>query len=433
MLKRIIITIAMLVSTPIAFGSSKTQPLLLEVGKPFSLSEQSAGPLHVSNGKILRARVVGSRILLLGLTKGNAILRVGNREVPVEVLTPASFASFTTLSRSMARRKGLELIVTGGEVRIKGELLTCEDWKELGEEVAQVSGEFLFETKVLESVRPCLTAHFKELLARDRLSNAALQFTPYARALVATTDAETLQSYRRTLSPYGFAVEAAPNSLSLEPMVEVELNITEVRKSSFQKLGVDLPTTYKAGILPSSWSGTGTAARSSAPIDMSVYLHALEQSGDLKILASPKLTCRSGKEASFLAGGEFPIKIVNFQVNDVVWKRYGVMLNIKPRADSTGRMSIELQTEISSVDDSVTVDGLPGLLTNRVSSHFDLESTRTIALSGLIKNEEGRSKSGLAFLQRLPILGLLFSSEQFKNNRTELVIFVTPKVQLVNE
>jgi pilus assembly protein CpaC len=138
--------------------------------------------------------------------------------------------------------------------------------------------------------------------------------------------------------------------------------------------------------------------------------------------------CRSGKEAQFLAGGELPIKITAHKRQDVVWKKYGVLLKIKPVADFSGRMSIALETEVSTIDTSNTVDGLPGLLTNRIESHFDLKESRTIALSGLIKHQSGQSSQGLPGLSSVPILGSLFASREFRDDKTELVVFVTPEV-----
>ncbi|MBC7370694.1 MAG: hypothetical protein H7326_03960, partial [Bdellovibrionaceae bacterium] len=69
----------------------------------------------------------------------------------------------------------------------------------------------------------------------------------------------------------------------------------------------------------------------------------------------------------------------------------------------------------------------------RISSHFDLLKSQTIALSGLIKNEESKASAGLPLLQRIPVLGALFSSKEFHENRTELVIFVRPSIFRENE
>ena len=129
-----------------------------------------------------------------------------------------------------------------------------------------------------------------------------------------------------------------------------------------------------------------------------------------------------------MAGGEIPIQIIKYRTQEVIWKQYGIRLRVKPVADSSGRMSISIDTEISTLDEATKVDNIPGILTNHVSSHFDLSRPQTIALSGLLKNEEGRSHNGLPYLSRIPILGGLFSSQSYKDFETELIIFVRPSI-----
>ena len=91
-------------------------------------------------------------------------------------------------------------------------------------------------------------------------------------------------------------------------------------------------------------------------------------------------------------------------------------------------MSIELETEISSIDKSREINGIPAIHGHKVVSQFDLIQSKTIALSGLVKNETGTAREGLPFLGQIPVLGKLFSSEEFLENQTELVIFVTPEL-----
>ena len=98
------------------------------------------------------------------------------------------------------------------------------------------------------------------------------------------------------------------------------------------------------------------------------------------------------------------------------------------KVDLTQKLSIKIEAEISSLDRSVSVEGIPGLKTNRVKSHFDLSSPKTIALSGLIRAEEARAQDGLLGIQHLPILGKLFSSREFQREQTELIILVRPRV-----
>ena len=148
----------------------------------------------------------------------------------------------------------------------------------------------------------------------------------------------------------------------------------------------------------------------------------------MNLLASPNLMCKSGKEATFFAGGEFPIKTIGEKYGTVVWKQYGINLKIKPLIDSIGQISLEIETEVSSIDKSREIDGVPAMHSHKVSSFFDLTKSQTIILSGLIKSETGTSSEGLPYLSQLPVLGRLFSSKDYLDNKTELVIFVTPKL-----
>ncbi len=116
--------------------------------------------------------------------------------------------------------------------------------------------------------------------------------------------------------------------------------------------------------------------------------------------------------------------------NHIEWKRYGISLKLKPLVDPFGQLNLQIDTEISSVDNSVKVEDLPGVLVNRVSSYFDLVNKKTISLSGLLRTETAQNAEGLPYLQKIPILGELFKSKNFLENKTELMIFVTP--QLIN-
>lgn len=206
----------------------------------------------------------------------------------------------------------------------------------------------------------------------------------------------------------------------MEPSIRVHITVAEISKSTTRTLGLQWPGTAKFDILPTGLVNAET---------LQATLSALESQGKAKLLASPNLICRSGKEAEFLAGGEFPIRIKGFGTQDVHWKRFGVLLRIKPFADSSGKMSLSLETEVSSLGEMI--DGIPTIKANRVSSHFDLSHSQVIALSGLLRDQNSKGASGLPWLTQIPILGALFSSQDYLEEKTELVIFVRPS--LINQ
>ncbi len=151
-------------------------------------------------------------------------------------------------------------------------------------------------------------------------------------------------------------------------------------------------------------------------------------SGNAVILAQPRLAARSGGEATFLAGGEFPIEISNINGTTVEFKEFGIQLNVKPTVDKYENIRAYVETELSAVDQSVAVNGIPGLITRKTTADVMLVSGETLVMSGLINQEASKDISGLKFLSEIPILGALFRSKTFRDKKSELVIFVTPSV-----
>lgn len=160
-------------------------------------------------------------------------------------------------------------------------------------------------------------------------------------------------------------------------------------------------------------------------------IDALENKGLVSVLAEPTLTTTSGKNASFLAGGEFPIPVKGSDGSITVqYKPFGVGLNFTPTVISRERISMDVAPEVSSIsfDNPIEVDGIrnPILLTRKAQSTVELGSGDTFMLAGLLKNEGSNNVNKFPGLGDLPVLGALFRSNEFQNNQTELVILVTP-------
>ncbi|MEQ1877409.1 MAG: pilus assembly protein [Bdellovibrionia bacterium] len=402
-------------------GAIALEPLLpnsiaLATGRSHRLPVAAGQDVRLANGRILKIEDRGNAIVITGKKTGSTELLIGSKSYRVHVATPHAVDAFTKLRNLTLETKGLTADWSDSVPVLTGELLRFEDWLAAAE--AAGNAPYFFRASVSgETARDALE-HFNGLIAKNRLPAPLLKFEDEARLSLPPGQNGLKKTFERVFGPFGFKIDIDEKLVALEPMVEVSIIVAEVRRKSFSRLGIQWPASYSAKILPKpEFNGAAEIA-----------LQSLEEKGLGKILASPKLLCRSGKEAQFLAGGEFPIKIMNYKVNDVVWKKHGVLLQIRPLVDFEGHMSIALQTEVSMIDTSQVVDGIPGLLTNRIESHFDLERSETIALSGLIKKEWGKSRTGLPGLASLPVLGLLFSSEDYRENRTELVVFVTPRV-----
>ena len=162
-------------------------------------------------------------------------------------------------------------------------------------------------------------------------------------------------------------------------------------------------------------------------------IRAMQTNGALRSLAEPNLIAMDGQVASFLAGGEFPIPVVQSGGNNgavtVQFKEYGVRLNFKPTIIDEDHIRLELEPEVSTIDfaNGVRFEGfvIPALRTRRARTGVELRDGQSFALAGLLDNSESRSISKVPVLGDVPILGNLFKSTQFQKQETELVFIVT--------
>lgn len=163
-----------------------------------------------------------------------------------------------------------------------------------------------------------------------------------------------------------------------------------------------------------------------------LLLNALERDNLANVLAEPNLTAVSGEQAGFLAGGEFPVPVGrdrdgNIQIE---YKQFGVSLNFKPMVMSEDRISLQLNTEVSSLDpgQGITLADIqiPGLDVRRASTTVEINSGGSLMMAGLLKSENLKGLSGIPGIKDTPVLGDLVSSKSFERQETELVVIVTP-------
>ncbi len=161
------------------------------------------------------------------------------------------------------------------------------------------------------------------------------------------------------------------------------------------------------------------------------FIDALKENNLAKVLAEPTLVAISGQEASFLAGGEFPIPVPQaFGVTTVQFKKFGVQLNFTPVVLDQRRMSITVTPEVSELNfaNGLVLQGftVPSINTRRASTVIELGDGQSFAVAGLLRDQVREVVSKYPVLGDIPILGALFRSSQFQKNETELIIVVTP-------
>ena len=166
------------------------------------------------------------------------------------------------------------------------------------------------------------------------------------------------------------------------------------------------------------------------PIDS--VLTMLEQNGLAKILAEPNLSAISGEQASFLAGGEFPVPSGRDSNGNIIitFRQFGVSLSFIPIVMSEDRISMQLATEVSSLSRDTTATladiEVPGLDVRRASTTVEMASGTTLMIAGLLQSQTVNNLSGIPGMTKAPIIGQLMSSESFRRDETEMVVLVTP-------
>lgn len=396
--------------------ANSLDPLVVEVGDSIKIPSIKE-KVWIENPKIIQAQNSGNAIQLKGLSVGSSKIRLDKLNRLMMVLPAGQIQSYLEWKKLSFQFADISVNQCEEIICLKGHISTLNEFKKLIRLMKENNSSVFIGINISDALKPEIEKWYQDYFRENGLSPHKVIFSSPWKSFSNST--ENFNKIKTQMEKIGLYHIEDKQKLEISDNLRVEIKVVEIKKSLMRTLGVKWPDSYSAGILNLNASGVN---------DFDLLLNASERSGDMNILASPNLMCKSGKEATFFAGGEFPIKAIGERFSSVTWKSYGINLKIKPQIDSIGQINLEIESEISSLDASHAVDGIPALHSHKVSSHFDLLKSQTIILSGLIKNESGSSSEGLPFLSEIPILGRLFSSKDYLENKTELVIFVTPKL-----
>jgi pilus assembly protein CpaC len=169
----------------------------------------------------------------------------------------------------------------------------------------------------------------------------------------------------------------------------------------------------------------------SSKYQIGVLIKALQTNGDLQTLAEPNLIAYNGQEASFLAGGEVPVPIVQGTTNAVTiqYKEFGVRLNFRPTiAGDVIRLKVRPEVSVLDFANGIVLNGfrVPALTTRRAETDVELRDGQSFAIAGLMNNAAQTTRQAIPILSQVPIIGPMFKSKSTDRNRTELMVLVTP-------
>lgn len=248
------------------------------------------------------------------------------------------------------------------------------------------------------------------------------------------------------------------NQLTLKKATQVNLRVrvVEIEKRIIKSMGINWQSKFSDGHFTFGvQSGQAIDATTTANFatvaerhfglgarfingrnDLAALIDALAQENLATILAEPNLITRSGEEANFLVGGEYPYPVVSgtgaSATTTIQFKQYGISLSFTPTVIGNS-ISLHVKPEVSDIDDSqeqkdLAGNSYPALRTRRAESTLELGHGQSMVMAGLLSNKTSNQVNKLPGLAEIPILGSLFRSQDFQSDKTELVIIVTPYI-----
>jgi pilus assembly protein CpaC len=237
--------------------------------------------------------------------------------------------------------------------------------------------------------------------------------------------------------------------------VLLRVRFAEVSRSAMQELGASFILNGK-----NDWFGRTTTQQFAAPnfdsdrpggLTFSDFLNvfvfntrhqigsvikALQEKGLFQSLAEPNLIASHGKEASFLAGGEFPYPVAQVGSGTtsvtIQFKEFGIRLSFTPTVLGGDLINLKVKPEVSALDfaNGVSLQGfrVPALSTRRTETEIELQDGQTFAIAGLLSNTVSSTMSKIPGIGDIPILGYLFRSRAYQKQQTELVVMITPQI-----
>lgn len=219
--------------------------------------------------------------------------------------------------------------------------------------------------------------------------------------------------------------------------VQLELILAEVSRNATREIGMtwafsDSATGIDVGLTqpttPGRSFGLNTLFDDGGGIAVDAQLDLLDDYNLAKYLAQPTIVCLSGQQCEFLAGGEIPFLASGGLTAQTQFKEYGVKLSFVPTILASNVVDLRVQIELSEIDQSVVINGTPGLISRKSKSHVRVGNGHTMAISGILLEHTSYARSEVPLLGRIPVVGLLFRYTKHVKDERELVVFVTPRL-----
>jgi pilus assembly protein CpaC len=383
---------------------------VLEIGAPIMR-------VSLTNPDIADAMVTSnSQLLLHGKTPGTISMFVWERAGAVrryDISVGRDVERLSAQMKEMLPNEAVQVTSNGRNVVLSGRVST----KELGEKAVSLAAAFVERKEEVVNLLQVQARPSNQVLLRVRFAEVS----------------------RTALTELGISLFTSPTG--------IENTLGRVTTQQFAAPGYSNLEVTKEGPDPFKFGAPVTTAKGeynfsdflnlfilSERYDLGVLIKALQTRGLFQSLAEPNLVAESGKEASFLAGGEFPIPVAQAGGGNAItieFKEFGVRLNFTPTVDGD-RIHLKVRPEVSTLDfaNGIQLNGfrVPALVSRRTSTELELRNGQTFAIAGLLNNTMTSTMTKIPGIGDIPILGYLFRSKAAQKNRTELVVMITPQL-----
>jgi pilus assembly protein CpaC len=376
-----------------------------------ALVQNAPGPLEriaVGDGKVLEVKIIGEReLVMIGEKPGETSLQLWmtdgrQRSIGVHVTLGNSEQLAETVRQMLGETKNITITPVNGNVIVSGANLSA----------AQVAN--------IEAIHKM----YPQVLNFSSADPVNMQPTVLMQVRIMEFDKRAMHNIG---IKWDNAIDGPTAGVAHEWATNPYFRVLPGTAGGAAGIGASLPTT--AGVMAGPLRVPGTAGYFGLITSITSRINLAMQTGNAWELAAPQLSARSGGTADFLVGGQVPIPTSSaFGQTTVDYKDYGIKLHVEPVVNAEGDIAAKIETEISKVDPSITVQGFPAFLTRRGNTELNVHEGDTIVISGLVDANAAKTVDKIPGLGQVPVLGELFKSRAFQANRTDLVVFVTPHI-----
>lgn len=444
-------------------SANATHSISMQTGHSVVIAQPAIARVAVGDRTVVSIRAIGdSQLLVTGRAPGrtSAIVWTGKHRDIYEIeVTDEPADRLAAMMRSAIGFTGVEVRAFDRSLVVRGSVEDPREFATLGDVLARF--DKLAAARKYTVVNAVTVAHPLGALQQQIASGVGtdVHVDPDGKGgLIVSgrvpdrTRAEWVLARVRGLSgPYLAADGKVIDRLEVATVsqIEVKVRVYEVDKTALDQIGIRLqsgtPDPVTGGIVlgapffpilengSAAVKGALTVGSFIRTVRLVPTLDLLSQRGNAKLLAEPNLVTLPGAAASFLVGGEIPVPYsTGIGQVSIIYKEFGVRLNITPTLLGSGAIEAKVTPEVSELDfqDGVASNGfvMPALRTSRLTTNVVTQSGESIVLGGMMRRVEQRTIDRIPLLGSLPIIGALFRSTRYQTSQTDIVFVMTPTV-----